>query len=86
MLSCCATVRMSIFVFSQYAKRPYWLSVTEAIVLHVRYSEWDCKGSLGRVVQIVLQLRMSLEFGRQSRDNKGEGCLRLTMDLLDYMY
>lgn len=51
----CATVRMSIFVFSQYAKRPYWLSVTEAIVL--QDGEWDCKGSLGWLVQIVLQLR-----------------------------
>lgn len=39
-------------------------------------------------MQIVLQLRMLLELGRQSRDNKGEICLRLTMTLLelDSMY
>lgn len=35
----------------------------------------------------LLQLRTWLEFGKQSRDNKGEVCLRLTVNLLglDYM-
>lgn len=82
MLGCCKDVNF------QYAKRPYWLSVAEAIVLHIGDREWDCKGSLDWLVQIVLQLRMWLELGRQSRDNKGEICLRLTMTLikLDCMY
>lgn len=88
MLCCCATVRLLIFVFSQNTKRPCWLSVTEAIVPHVGESEWACKASLGWLVQIVLQFRRWLEFSRQSRDNKGEICSRLTVNSvgLDYMY
>lgn len=84
----CYCKHVNFHFFSQYAKRHYWLSVTEAIILHVGDSEWDYKGSLGWVVQMLLRLRICSEFGRQSRDNKGEICLRLSMNLreLYYMY